>query len=87
MSVGGNRKGFLYRSETLRTCLGVKVNVAVGGGSKANMKTDGESFSHEITNCQHYYNIIRGRQEERLFALQSLGGLGRGLSVNRRLGV
>ena len=29
----------------------VKVNVAVGGGSRANVKTAGESFSHEITNC------------------------------------
>ena len=54
----------------------VKVNVAVGGGSRANVKTAGESFSHEITNCQHYYNIIRALQEGRLFALQSLGGLG-----------
>ena len=52
------------------------MNVAVGGGYRANMKTGVESFSHEITNCQHYYNIIRALQEGRLFALQSLGGLG-----------
>ena len=71
----------MYRIETLRTCLGdgfrdCKVSVAVGGGYRANMKTGIESFSHKITNCQRYNNIIRDREEESLFALQPLGALG-----------
>lgn len=63
------------------------MNVDVGGGYRANMKTGIESFSHKITNCQRYNNIIRGRQEESLFALQPLGALGgRGGICEQKIG-